>query len=174
MKTPDPNLFIISDASDPLKLEDYLLAPKATGCYVVGEKIDHTKPTIRNDTKDAYLPTGFPDNFRPIYIGISESKRSGIRARLSCHYRKKGNKTIKKYIDEGRQLYFVYFLGTFWAYQLESNLDCFRSTDDSKNLQFEGNVRSEVTRAIYRMRKTLPSTTENNLPLDYDPRTDYM
>ncbi|MHB2247746.1 MULTISPECIES: hypothetical protein [unclassified Pseudomonas] len=174
MENFDASLFTHSDASDALPLERYLLAPRATGCYVIGEKFNSADQIIRNDTKDAYLPVGFPDNFRPIYVGISESQKSGIRSRLSCHYRGRGNKTVKKYLAEGRKLYFIYFLGTYWAYQLESNLDCLRSTANLEHLQFEGNVRLEFTRAARRTRKTLPVIVQNNLPADYDPRTDYM
>ncbi len=174
MNNPDPSLFVYSAAADPLKLTEYLKAPRETGCYIIGEKYNLEEPILRNDTPDAYLPLGFPDNFRPIYVGISESQKSGMRARLSCHSRKKGNKTIKKYLEGGRELYFIYFIGTYMAYQLESMMECLRSVENPEKMQFETNVRSEFTRSAYRTRRTIPIKTENNLPEDYNPRTDYM
>ena len=174
MSTPAPSHFEYSAASDPLRLTDYLKAPRKTGCYIIGEKYKPGEPILRNDIPDAYLPLGFPDNFRPVYVGISESPRSGMRARLSCHSRKKGNKTIKKYLEEGRELYFIYFLGTYMAFQLESMMECLRSVEAPQKLQFEANVRSEFTRSSYRTRRTIPIKIVNNLPEDYNPRTDHM
>lgn len=171
---PDPSLLRHSAASDPLKLKEYSKAPKDTGCYMIGEKIKPEDPLVRNDTPDAYLPLGFPDNFRPIYVGISESKKRGMRARLSCHSRKKGNKLIKKYIEDGKELYFICFTGNYMAYQLEAMMECLRSVDSPNALQFEANIRSEFTRSAYRTRRTFPVKIDNNLPEDYDPRTDYM
>lgn len=171
---PDLSLFKYSPASDPLKLKEYLKAPRDTGCYIIGEKINPEEPVVRNDIPDAYLPLGFPDNFRPIYVGISESKNSGMRARLSCHSRKKGNKIIKNYIEDGKELYFICFTGKYMAYQLEAMMECLRSVDNLNALQFEANIRSEFTRSSYRTRRTFPVKFVNNLPDDYDPRRDYM
>ncbi|HFS0785410.1 TPA: hypothetical protein ACHYZ9_004445 [Pseudomonas aeruginosa] len=171
-----PNLSHLkySPASDPLELKEYLKAPRDTGCYIIGEKFESEKPVVRNDIPDDYLPLGFPDNFRPIYVGISESKKSGMRSRLSCHSRKKGNKVIKKYIEEGKELYFIYFTGEYMAYQLEAMMECLRAVDNPIALQFEANIRSEFTRSAYRTRRTFPVKFINNLPEDYDPRRDHM
>ena len=53
----------------------------------------------------------WPNNFLPHYIGISESYKSGVKSRLSSHYRRKGNKCIAKLLSHKKTLYYICIYG---------------------------------------------------------------
>lgn len=94
------------DIIGPHKLCEYRKAPRSMGIYVIGSRTDPCSPMGVKLTDAPYI-SWCPENFLPRYVGISESKSSGIRGRLSSHARSKGNKGVAKLIESGVELWFV-------------------------------------------------------------------
>ena len=127
---------------DPKLLNDYRSAPSGRGIYVIGKPIDPHKPVTACTDYDDYIGR-WPDNMRGIYVGISESKGAGVRGRLSCHARGKGNKCVADHIRLGSTLYFITISG--YMADFESLILCLKN-----HCQFECNVRDELERGAKR------------------------
>lgn len=136
------------DWSDPTSLRDYGLAPTGLGLYAIGEPIDETKPVTACDDYDAYFGR-WPNDLRPVYVGVSESAGRGVRGRLSSHGRKKGNKYVADRLRAGAQMWFMTLSGREIV-EYEALLLCLK-----KSGQFEGNVREEAERSAKRRMKQM-------------------
>ncbi len=127
--------------SDPLPLKDYLKSRKDTGIYIIGSaRLRGVTPAPSNENND-YLLHNFPNDFKPEYVGISESAKSGIRARLSKHARGKGNKHVAQLITQRAELYFICIYGNEIIAAYEPLFTALKT-----NGQFECNVRLEHER----------------------------
>jgi hypothetical protein len=127
--------------TDPKLLEDYLKSKKEPGIYIIGSsKKKGIDPTPSN-VDDPYLLGNFPNNFTPIYVGISESIKTGIKGRLSKHARQKGNKHIVQLIDLQVDLYFICIYGDELVTCYEPLFTALKGVG-----QFEGNFRLEHER----------------------------
>jgi hypothetical protein len=96
--------------SDPIKLISYRQCPKGLGLYAIGEPRNPALPITPADAYDAYLGR-WPENFRGLYIGISLSKREGIKGRLRAHARGRGCVGLKSYLAAGTDLHVLYIAG---------------------------------------------------------------
>lgn len=140
--------------SDPIPLSQYKRAPTGTGIYAIGRQRDESTLPTASMEYDAYLGR-WPDNFHPMYVGISLSKGCGIRGRLSAHSRNKGNKCIARYQAQGTKFWFITVQGEECA-EYEAGFILLKT----KN-QFECNVRCEITRSTQRQgEKILSAMTE--------------
>ncbi|RYG82929.1 MAG: hypothetical protein EON59_13990, partial [Alphaproteobacteria bacterium] len=138
---------------DPQKLAEYAKAPRGWGVYVIGRPLDASKPVTANPIYDPYVGT-WPDNFQALYVGISESRGAGVRGRLSCHARRKGNKCIAARIDKGETLWFITQSGELA--HVESAMLTLKMAR-----QFECNIRDELKRNSLRQhRKVSAEMTE--------------
>lgn len=94
--------------SKKYKISEYLEAPNKAGVYMIG--IPNGFHYEAGQKKDDYLGENFPEDFEPMYIGIS--KRS-VRSRLYCHYKGSGNKNARDYIkgngNGNDNVFFVYY-----------------------------------------------------------------
>lgn len=131
------------DWTDPIILKKYGAAPKGSGIYAIGEPIDHAMPVTPCDNYDAYFGR-WPNNLRPVYVGISESNGPGVRGRLSSHARGKGNKFVAEQIQAGVEMWFITISGKE-VIEYEALLMCLKTTG-----QFEGNRRKESERSARR------------------------
>ena len=129
--------------SDPIKLSSYRSCSKGPGVYVIGEPRDLSRPVALATDYDSYLGR-WPGKFRGLYIGISESTREGIRGRLRSHARGRGSKGLKKYLDEAKDLQFIFMSG-LGATNLETVYVHMRQPE-----LFPLNVRSELRRQAQR------------------------
>lgn len=136
------------DWKDPIPLGKYGSAPKGPGIYAIGEPINPAIAVTPCDDYDAYFGR-WPDNLRPIYIGISESAGQGVRSRLSSHARGKGNKLVTERIQAGADMWFVTISGKE-VVEYESLFLCLKTTG-----QFEGNQREESERSARRQMKNI-------------------
>lgn len=155
--------------SDPLELSLYRNSCRSPGVYMIGSAIDLDVPVVGSNEEDAYLLHNWPDNFKPHYIGISESRSIGVRGRLSVHKRCKGNKGIAQRVRRGDVLYFVALYGTDIA-SYEALFLLYKSQG-----LFEDNVRSELERDLnrrYRRVRAEMTPFERDFydNLDYDGR----
>lgn len=96
--------------SDPIRLSSYLLCPKDTGIYAIGEPREASVPITLAVDFDAYMGR-WPGNFRGLYVGISLSGGEGIRARLRAHARDRGCKRLRPYLAAVKDLHFLYIVG---------------------------------------------------------------
>lgn len=71
----------------------YREAPKKPGVYILG--IPNGYYRNPGEKEDEFLGKNFPEDFEPMYVGIS--KRS-IRGRLYSHYKGSGNENVRDYI----------------------------------------------------------------------------
>lgn len=125
----------------PLSLKDYLKAEKSPGLYVIGSATSPgLAPTPSNESND-YLLHNFPENFRPEYVGISESTKTGVKARLSKHARARGSKHIAQLLKQRVDLYFIVIYGNVLVTRFEPLFTALKAQG-----QFEGNVRLEHLR----------------------------
>ena len=92
--------------SFPQKLRNYSQAPREIGVYLIGEMIP-VPPLTEAEAQDNFLGKNWPDGFFPHYIGMSYEKKCGVRRRLSCHARGRGNVCIAKMIRDGKDLYYI-------------------------------------------------------------------
>jgi hypothetical protein len=134
------------DWSDPILLGDYGSAPTGPGLYAIGEPFDQTTPTTACDDYDPYFGR-WPNNLRPVYVGISQSAGRGVRGRLSLHARKKGNKYVADRLRAGAKMWFITISGRA-AIEYEALFMCLKTIG-----QFEGNVREESDRSAKRQMK---------------------
>lgn len=127
--------------TNPQLLKDYLNSKREPGIYIIGSaKQKGIYPTPSN-VDDPYLLRNFPNDFKPIYVGISESSKTGIKGRLSKHARKNGNKKIAQLIEHKVDLYFICIYG-------DESVTCYEPLFTALKgvSQFEGNVRIEHER----------------------------
>jgi hypothetical protein len=76
-------------------ISEYIVAPKKDGIYILGTPNGfYYKP---GQERDVFLGENFPEDFEPMYVGIS--KRS-IRSRLYSHFKGLGNKKARDHINE--------------------------------------------------------------------------
>jgi hypothetical protein len=127
----------------PYQLTDNAKPPRTQGLYIIGSVFDETKPIQAVFYDDPYSEW-CPVNFSPRYAGISLSRSSGIRGRLSSHARKKGNKKIASLIEQKIELWFVCLEGENKAIW-EAILLCLKTPT-----QFDCNVRGENERSSAR------------------------
>lgn len=133
---------------DPILLKEYGLAPRGPGIYAIGEPIDQAKSVTPCDDYDANLGC-WPDNLRPVYVGISESAGQGVRGRLSSHARRKGNNFVAERIQAGAEMWFITISGKD-VVEYEALFMCLKDTG-----QFEGNQRKESERSARRQMKKI-------------------
>lgn len=154
--------------SAPLPLKDYLKSRKDSGIYIIGSaRLKLIPPTQSNENND-YLLHNFPNNFRPEYVGISESAKSGIKARLSKHARGKGNKHVAQLIAQRVELYFICIYGNEIVTAYEPLFTALKTSG-----QFECNVRLEHERnhrkrheKIYEL--MIGKKIAENIPWDFE------
>lgn len=127
----------------PYELSDYKSAPKSKGLYVIGSKCNELKPMTKSFYEDPYF-SWCPVNFKPRYVGVSESERSGVRARLSSHARSKGNKRIAALLESKEPLWYICIEGEDKVI-LEAIFLCLKG-----GAQFDCNIRSENKRSAKR------------------------
>jgi hypothetical protein len=131
----------MSTWSDPKPLSAYKGEVRKPGVYVIGSARDPAKLPAASNAHDPYLLENWPDNFKPEYVGISEVNVPGVRGRLSCHARRKGNKHIADLIGRNTPLFFIVIYGQE-ATKYEALLLCLKTA-----IQFKGNERAEHDRA---------------------------
>lgn len=124
----------------PYELTDYRSAPKSKGIYIIGSKFDAQKPIIKSFHEGPYSKW-CPINFVPRYAGISESKSSGMRGRLSCHARSKGSKRVTELIKSGEMLWYICIEGED-KLRYEAVFLCLKGGE-----QFDCNIRNENFRS---------------------------
>lgn len=135
--------------TDPENLSEYRKAKKCPGLYVIGKPRQRGSVPVPTQESDPYLMINWPKNFLPVYVGISESSNPGVRGRLSCHARSKGNLHIKELLAASDELYFIAVYGKeFVEYEV-------LFTALKTGPQFAGNVRLEYDRAAKRMFKNI-------------------
>ncbi|MBH1531213.1 hypothetical protein I5T99_19330 [Stenotrophomonas maltophilia] len=142
---------------------------RKAGVYIIGGATDQNFQVVGSGEIDPYLFINWPINFIPYYIGISETKRIGVRGRLSSHRRCKGSKEIARRVRSNERLYFICAYGDDLA-KYESLFLCLKATG-----QFEDNVRNEIDRDSKRRYKKIRSEMtqfqrELYDSLDYDGR----
>ncbi len=86
------------------QLSKYLNAPKKAGVYIIGIPNGYFSEPGEVDN---FLGENYPDNFEPMYVGIS--KRS-IRSRLYSHYKGNGNKHVRDHIEKNgsENIFFIF------------------------------------------------------------------
>ena len=156
----------------PYELSDYRSSPKSKGIYVIGSKCDALKPMSRLFVEDSYF-FWCPVNFKPRYVGVSESERSGIRARLSSHARSKGNKRITVLLKSEEPLWYICIEGEDKV-RLEALFLCLKGGN-----QFDCNIRSENNRSgkreYQKVRNSMTSADKASLDgLDMGPHGNGM
>ena len=156
----------------PYELSDYRSSPKSKGIYVIGSKFDASKPMANIFHEDSYF-YWCPINFIPRYVGISESKYSGMRARLSCHARSKGSKKIAELLKSQEPLWYICIEGEDKV-RLEASFLCLKGGE-----QFDCNIRSENKRSgkreYQKIRNSMTSTDKAFLDgLDMGPHCNGM
>ncbi len=124
----------------PYELSDYKSSPRSKGIYVIGSKSDKLKPMSGLFDDDPYF-FWCPVNFKPRYVGVSESERSGIRGRLSSHARSKGSKRIAGILKSKEPLWYICIEGEDKV-RLEALFLCLKGGN-----QFDCNIRSENKRS---------------------------
>ncbi len=134
--------------SDPIKLSCYLKSPHGAGIYAIGQPINLMTAITPCIEYDPYMGR-WPNNMQPIYVGISESEGSGVRGRLSCHARQKGNKYIRELLIAGNELWFVTISGKE-VIEYEALFLCLKMSG-----QFDGNIRPEAERSSSRRRNKI-------------------
>ncbi|PJE25726.1 hypothetical protein [Pseudooceanicola antarcticus] len=102
--------------SEPRLLADYLALPKGPGIYVIGHASDPVRKVQAGQEIDAYL-YNWPENFTSLYVGISESRREGVRGRLRSHFRARGNADLAARQKRGEVLWYIAALGTFASHE---------------------------------------------------------
>jgi hypothetical protein len=132
--------------SDPRPLADFRTAKKGPGIYMIGLSADGKQPPQASTEYDDYFGQNFPDNFFPLYVGISESTRYGVQSRIYSHGRKTGNKYIKTLLLQKTLLYFTDDYGPIDYARLEVFFMAFQYKG-----QFAGNVRREMDRYARRI-----------------------
>ena len=138
------------------RLPAYKNAPRGAGLYIIGAVIDPAEAVALQAKHDAYL-WNYPRNLTLEYVGISESKTSGVRGRLSCHARGKGNKGIAALIGQGKPLWFVTVMGRQFI-EYESILLALQNAT-----QFAQNQRGEFERSAKRqLREIRAAMTERD------------
>lgn len=90
--------------SNKINLREYIKAPKTAGVYILG--IPNGYFMQPGEKEDTFLGENFPEDFEPMYVGIS--KRS-IRSRLYSHYKGRGNKNVKNHLN-GLAIIDVFFI----------------------------------------------------------------
>jgi hypothetical protein len=126
---------------DPIPLKNYKRSMRAPGLYVIGSSSNGLAPSPSN-IDDPYLLSNWPNNFKPEYVGISESQKSGVKSRLSNHARKKGNSNIAKLIEDNTELFFIVIYGNMVVTMLEPLFIALKASG-----QFECNIRIDYLRS---------------------------
>lgn len=129
---------------DPVPIDQWAHAPLGAGLYIIGCAQDERLPMGPCTDNEGKLG-GFPLNFVPLYIGHSLSAGRGVRGRLSCHKRDRGNRYIGKAVASKVPLWFFTLAGRDMAEYESIYLDL------PNGIYFPFNARSEVTRALVRM-----------------------
>ncbi|WP_337267105.1 hypothetical protein [Oryzifoliimicrobium ureilyticus] len=129
---------------DPQPLSNYGMAPTGPGIYVIGNAIDALKPIIPTEEYDDYA-ANWPDNLHGLYVGISESAGRGIRSRLSCHARSKGNRDIALRLRKREDLWYIASPGAEGA-----DFEVLFLTLFNRASMFTSNVRDELRRSTLR------------------------
>jgi len=155
--------------SEPELLKNYKLALRSPGIYIIGAPRDSSVAMEGCGEDDPYLFFNWPDNLIPYYVGLSESKKSGVKSRLSAHARGKGSKAIAQRIKNSENLYYICIYGDDTDH-LEAGMLCLKAAN-----QFSDNVRDENSRNSSRQtRKIRSAMTKEELDyydnLDYDGR----
>lgn len=137
--------------SDPIPLRQWNLAQSGPGLYVIGTIHDGSKPMGSSPDNDGKF-AGFPSNFASRYIGRSVSEGRGIRSRLSCHWRGRGNRSVAKGLNEGVDYWYITVAGqglsSCEAIYLHVPL----------GVSFPYNRRPEMTRYFRELEPYLPET----------------
>jgi len=120
-------------------LADFRRAPVQPGIYVIGKARDPAAPVVPNDDYDSYV-ANWPDNMDGLYVGISEGLTAGLRGRLRCHFRGKGNKDVARRLALGQRLWFITSTGLESA-NYEALFLCLKSSNF-----LTSNVRGENSR----------------------------
>jgi hypothetical protein len=152
--------------SNPEKLSAYRSTFRKPGIYIIGGVRDSMLEITGSGEDNPYLKKNWPNNFIPYYVGISESRNTGVRGRLRAHRRGKGSKGIARRLVAGEQLYFIAAHGEdFVSY--EPLFLCLKTTG-----QFNDNVRPEIDRdAKRRFKKARASMSQYER--DYYDGLDY-
>lgn len=132
----------MTEWSAPQPLKDYLKSQQKPGIYIIGSSKQKGIVPTPSNVDDDYLLRNFPNDYMPIYVGISESFKVGVKGRLSKHARKKGNKYIAQLIDCQVDLYFICIYGHELVTCYEPLFIALKGFD-----QFEGNCRLEYKRS---------------------------
>lgn len=153
---------------NPIELKSYNHAKREPGIYVIGSSRLAGQPPSPSNVDDPYLLSNWPDNFKPEYVGVSESKSAGVRSRLSKHARKRGNKNIAKLVENNIDLYFIAIYGGMIVTILEPLFIALKSAG-----QFECNVRLDYSRSQNRAHEKLHEQLtgkklSNNMPWEFD------
>lgn len=158
----------IDSWTNPFPIKEYLKAQKSPGIYIIGSaRTAGVTPTPSNENND-YLLHNFPNDFKPEYVGISESANTGVKARLSKHARQKGNKHIAQLINQGVELYFIAIYGNELVSMYEPLFTALKASG-----QFEGNVRLEHERNHGKRHEKIHELMtgkklEKDVPWDFD------
>lgn len=134
--------------SDPAPLEAGQRVPTGPGLYMIGCAHDERVPIGVSFDNEGKLG-GYPANFHPLYIGHSLSRGRGLRGRLSCHARARGNRYIAMALSANVPLWSIYISGYDMAEYETIYLDL------PNGIYFPFNHRSETTRALGRASEAL-------------------
>ncbi len=88
-------------------LDDRKGVTSGPGFYLIGIQ----DPALVASTKDAnYYGRNYPPLFRPRYVGMTMSLRSGVASRLRAHARGRGNQQVKDFISANgiKNLFYTY------------------------------------------------------------------
>lgn len=128
----------------PQPLTAHKTALRQKGLYIIGGKQNPKLLVTPATDEDDYFGRNWPNNFKPYYIGISESLSSGVRGRLSRHSRQRGSIKISQRIRDKEPLFFIASYGNdLEAY--EALFLCLKT-----DVQFSDNIRSEIERSSKR------------------------
>ncbi len=128
----------------PQPLTAYHTAFRQKGIYIIGGRYNPNLSVTPGLGDDDYWGRNWPNNFKPYYVGISESLSSGVRGRLSRHSRKRGNMKISQRIRNNEPLFFIAAYGNDLA-AYEALFLCLKT-----DVQFSDNIRSEIERGTKR------------------------
>lgn len=132
--------------SDPLPLFDHVQAPRGPGLYVIGMAHDPELPILPCAEIDPYM-RNWPNNLRGLYIGISESRGEGVRRRLRCHAKGRGNRDLARRIAGGESLWFLTASGL--------ELAAYEALFLMMTNAFPSNIRAEGRRYVARLHRQI-------------------
>ena len=133
-----------------LPLGNYNFAVVGPGLYVIGTCPNAVPPGP--GVADLNFGVGWPANFMPVYVGISESPASqsaGMRKRLSAHSRGKGSKKIAAQLLAVPPVQFYFIQAPGIAATAAEALFILQAVGQ----QLQANVRPEVDRSLAKMAK---------------------